>query len=33
MMPNRRDWLKIAIIMIVFALLQGGITAFFTHKI
>ena len=34
--PNKRDWLKIAIIMIVFALLQGGITAFFhyyiTHK-
>jgi len=36
-MPNKRDWLKIAIIMIVFALLQGGITAYFhyyiTHKI
>lgn len=34
--PNKRDWLKIIIIMIVFALLQGGITAFFhyhiTHK-
>jgi Na+/melibiose symporter-like transporter len=36
-MPNKRDWLKIIIIMVVFALLQGGITAFFhyyiTHKI
>jgi len=36
-MPNKRDWLKIVIIMIVFALLQGGITAYFhyyiTHKL
>jgi hypothetical protein len=32
-MPNKRDWLKIVIIMIVFALLQGGITAFFHYYI
>jgi hypothetical protein len=35
-MPKKRDWIKIVIIMIVFAILQGGITAFFhyyiTHK-
>ncbi len=35
-MPKKRDWIKIIIIMIVFAILQGGITAFFhyyiTHK-
>ena len=35
-MPKKRDWIKIAVIMIVFAILQGGITAFFhydiTHK-
>jgi hypothetical protein len=32
-MPNRRDMIKIIIIMIVFALLQGGITAFFHYYI
>ncbi len=35
-MPKKHDWIKIVIIMIVFAILQGGITAFFhyyiTHK-
>ena len=35
-MPKKRDWIKIAVIMVVFAILQGGITAFFhyyiTHK-
>jgi hypothetical protein len=31
--PNRRDMIKIVIIMIVFALLQGGITAFFHYYI
>jgi len=32
-MPKKRDWIKIVIIMIVFAILQGGITAFFNYYI
>jgi hypothetical protein len=32
-MPKKRDMIKIAIIMIIFALLQGGITAFFHYYI
>ena len=31
--PKKRDMIKIVIIMIVFALLQGGITAFFHYYI
>jgi hypothetical protein len=35
-MPKKRDWIKIAIITVIFAVLQGGITVFFhyyiTHK-
>jgi hypothetical protein len=27
--PNETDWVKIVLIMFVFALLQGGLTAFF----
>ena len=32
-MPKKRDMIKIAIIMIIFAFLQGGITAFFHYYI
>ena len=32
-MPNKRNWLKIAIILIIFALLQGYITAFLHYNI
>jgi hypothetical protein len=32
-MPKKRDWIKIAVIMIIFAILQGGITAFFHYNI
>lgn len=32
-MPNETDWTKIILIMFVFALLQGGLTAFFNKNI
>ncbi len=31
--PKKRDMIKIVIIMVIFALLQGGITAFFHYYI
>jgi hypothetical protein len=30
--PSKKDWLKIIIAMIIFALIQGLMTCFFTNK-
>ena len=29
-LPSKKDWLKIIIVMVVFALLQGALTVWFT---
>ena len=30
--PSEKDWLKIVVVMITFALIQGLMTCFFTNK-
>ena len=30
--PSEKDWFKIVIVMIIFALIQGLLTCFFTNK-
>lgn len=30
--PSKKDWLKIVVVMIIFALIQGLMTCFFTNK-
>jgi hypothetical protein len=30
--PSKKDWLKILVVMIIFALIQGLMTCFFTNK-
>jgi hypothetical protein len=32
-MPSKRDWLRIVVIMIIFAILQGGFTLFLSKFI
>lgn len=32
-LPTKKDWIKIAVVMIVFALLQGFLTYYFNTKI
>ncbi len=30
--PSKKDWLKIVAVMVIFALIQGLMTCFFTNK-